>query len=435
MDICISALKERDIEGKLKQVKSEWSNQNLTFAAFKNRGELLLRGDTTAEIISLLEDSLMILGSLQSNRYNAPFKTQIHKWVQDLSNTNECLERWLFTQNMWVYLEAVFVGGDIAKQLPKEAKRFNTIDKSWVKIMMRAHEKSNVVECCVGDDTLKQLFALPARTAGNLPEIASRGTKNITKKKRLMFPRFFFVSDPALLEILGQASDSHSIQSHLLSIFDNTKSLIFDDKDYNRILAIVSSEGESITLNKPVKAEGNVESWLMNLLKMSHQSLHTVIRKAALSTTRPKFTLMEFLRGTSSSIDKRTLMTNLLYVYHTKAFCHFVQWKQVGLLCLQIIWTRESEVALAYSTQDKSDAANQRIILGIVEHAHRRDHQRSGCGGAHQIRDLNYCSRSSKRHLQRLGLWPIPGPDLTLWKSLLLTTYMSGVIKEPPDGA
>ena len=55
-DVCISAVKERDIEAKLKLVENEWSAQKFQFSTFKTRGELLLKGElrTYPAIIVLL---------------------------------------------------------------------------------------------------------------------------------------------------------------------------------------------------------------------------------------------------------------------------------------------------------------------------------------------------------------------------------------------
>lgn len=64
----LNILTEKDIEAKLKQVIADWAVVELSFSNFKSRGELLLKGTETGEIITILEDSLMIMNSLLSNR-------------------------------------------------------------------------------------------------------------------------------------------------------------------------------------------------------------------------------------------------------------------------------------------------------------------------------------------------------------------------------
>lgn len=38
---------------------------------------------------------------------------------------------WLLVQRKWMYLESIFIGGDIRVQLPEEAANFDTIDKKF----------------------------------------------------------------------------------------------------------------------------------------------------------------------------------------------------------------------------------------------------------------------------------------------------------------
>ncbi|ESN99020.1 hypothetical protein HELRODRAFT_162498 [Helobdella robusta] len=302
-DVCITASREKDIAYKLKSLEDFWRSQKFDFSTFKGK-ELLFKGDSINETVTFIEDAMVLLSSLISNRYSSSFRPRLQEMLSKLTVTMETIDKWMCVQNMWLYMEAVF-----------ETRKFLNVDKTWQRLMQRAHEQNVILDCC---STGESLSIMLTHLSDQL-ESCQKSLSSYLEKKRLLFPRFFFVSDPVLLEILGQASDPHTIQAHLLSVFDNTKSVTFDHRIYEKMLSLVSQEGETVELTHPVLAVGHVESWLNDLLVETRSTVHNSIKQAHSVISEESFSFIDFLHQLPA---------------------------QVGLLCLQMIWTCDSENAL-----------------------------------------------------------------------------------------
>ena len=84
--------------------------------------------------------------------------------------------------------------------------------------------------------------------------------------KKLAFPRFFFLSNDELLEILSETKDPVNVQPFVKKCFEAVESLNFE-RDL-RITGCVSAEGEALPYDAAIDPTGEangVEQWLLQV--------------------------------------------------------------------------------------------------------------------------------------------------------------------------
>ncbi|RMC00001.1 hypothetical protein DUI87_23409 [Hirundo rustica rustica] len=308
LKVAETASKEYAIENALNKIENEWKSVLFVVTLYKNTNTYILK--STDDISQLLDDHIVLVQSMSFSPFKKHFEERMNLWETKLKMTQDVLEEWLNCQRSWLYLEPIFSSEDIKRQLPVESQRYSIVDKDWRRVMKNANANPEVISLCPDPELLEKL-----QNCNKLLELVQKGLSEYLETKRAAFPRFYFLSDDELLEILSQTKDPTAVQPHLHKCFENIARLKFQED--LQITHMYSGEGEEVKLFNPISPSENVEDWLLEVEKSMKASVRDNIEK-------------------SSGVYPETPRTSWV-----------LQWPgQVVIAGCQIFWTKEVSEAL-----------------------------------------------------------------------------------------
>ena len=277
-EVCVAAEKQYGLEKALDAMKVEWQSIEFVVKAYKETGTSVVGG--VDDIVTLLDDHIVKTQTMRGSPFIKPIEQSCKDWEIRLKYAQGLIDEWVNCQRTWMYLEPIFSSDDIMRQLPTESKRYQGVDALWKKVMLDCNSEPNFMFQADPEKRLEEKFLAANK---KLDEI-QKGLADYLETKRLYFPRFFFLSNDELLEILSQTKDPRAVQPHLNKAFEGVSKVKLE-KDL-KITQMISAEGEKVDLHTfvdPEKPEnkGNVEKWLL-LLEYIHWETVLDLTKASL---------------------------------------------------------------------------------------------------------------------------------------------------------
>ncbi|CEG69843.1 Putative Dynein heavy chain [Rhizopus microsporus] len=319
-DVIMQAQGEMALEEFLKQIKETWTGYVLDLVNYQNRCRLIRGWD---DLFSKSSEHLNSLTAMKLSPYYKVFEEDASSWEDKLNRIHVLFDVWIDVQRQWVYLEGIFSGSvDIKHLLPVETSRFQSINTEFLTVMKKVYKSPFVLDVLNIPNIQKSL----ERLAELLSKI-QKALGEYLERERSSFPRFYFVGDEDLLEIIGNSKDILRIQKHFKKMFAGIATILLDEEQ-TAIIGMASKEGEEVRFKTPVSIKDNpkINDWLTLLEKEMRVSLALLLTDA---------------------------VTELENIYNAEEMSSsdFMEWidrypAQLVVLAAQIIWTQSVDKAL-----------------------------------------------------------------------------------------
>ncbi|EEY58342.1 dynein heavy chain [Phytophthora infestans T30-4] len=304
--IASDAAQERQLKDMLSKIVTLWDRLEFDVKPFKKSKDYYIL-DSIESVYTMLEESLVNMTAVLNSKFVAPIKDTAAMWHKRLLLFQETFDAWIECQRKWMHLETIFSAPDIQKQLPNEGATFIGVNQFWKDLMRKTRDQRGCLKV-TGAILIGASSGSKSYQDGSSSSVGSNGggvgqalVDNLTKHnaslerieksledylemKRRSFPRFYFISNDELLEMLAHAKEPQIVQRHLPKCFDAIAKLdISGDAAHGSsssqdIVAMLSPEGERVAFGRIVKARGNIEDWLNAVLVNMKVTLHKHVK-------------------------------------------------------------------------------------------------------------------------------------------------------------
>lgn len=281
-NIVEKADKELRIEHNLAKIVEAWEKLFFTYNKDESLDCYLL--GAVDDIVEQLENDNNALSSMLSDRFVEYFYEKVLGWQKNLGLVDTCTTKIVDIQRQWQNLYPIFVlSEDIKVQLPEDAKNFSEADRVFRLMMSKAYKYTAVIDAICSpalsedigrneplESTLNYIQGILAQCEKSLADYL--------EMKRKIFPRFFFVSDTDLIDILSKGSDPRSVMVHMSKIIDSVDVFSFDKNPFGAsndtdVWEMISIQGEHVTLMENHTCKGPVEEWMEALIQCMKRAI------------------------------------------------------------------------------------------------------------------------------------------------------------------
>ncbi|XP_012938795.1 cytoplasmic dynein 1 heavy chain 1 [Aplysia californica] len=339
-DVISVAQGEMALEEFLKQVSEVWRSYELDMVNYQNKCRLIRGWD---DLFTKVKEHINSVTAMKLSPYYKQFEEEALAWEDKLNRINSLFDVWIDVQRRWVYLEGIFTGSaDIKHLLQVETSRFQGVSTEFLGLMKKVAKSPLVIDVLNIPNVQRQL----ERLADLLGKI-QKALGEYLERERASFPRFYFVGDEDLLEIIGNSKNIPRLQKHFKKMFAGVASIILNEDD-SHVTGLTSKEGEEVVFATPVSiaAHPKINEWL------------TLVEKEM------RVTLAKLLANAIQ--DMSAFRTG--EIEHAK----FMAWvdkyqAQLVVLAVQIFWSENMENALQTAASKGGDNAPVVEVLKLVD--------------------------------------------------------------------